>query len=194
MKKNSMQLRVFVLIFIVGSFPNIQQLHGQCRYSIYQELEDDDDLWDFYELPSVQPMPDFSAKTLDQSLIYAACSPTDTELVPTLIAQGANPNYQWYPSTQTPIYLASFFGNFENVVYLLKMGANPNLGEGALLGVLRGIFEEQFKGSIQRAHNILIFLINNGADYGANQVQELIRASPELKEHLISAIQQSKIA
>ena len=82
-----MKLHVLALILILCSFSDIQQLYCQNRYSsIYQELEDNDDLWDFYEFPDVPTMPDFQAKTLDQSLIYAACNPTDTQLVPALIA------------------------------------------------------------------------------------------------------------
>lgn len=189
-----MKLSWLVVIFILSPISDIQQLYGQNRYSIYQELEedfDDDILW-YYTLPATIPMPDYSAKTLDQKLIYAACDPTDTTLVPSLIAQGANSNYQWYPSTQTPIYLASFFGNLDNVITLINAGADPNRGEGALLGVLRGIFENQFEKDTQRAHDILIFLLNHGADYTVIQVQELIQAIPELKPHLTLAIQKSK--
>lgn len=188
-----MKLLLLQWLLILSSCSDIQQLYCQNRHSnIYQELEDNDDLWDFYEFPYVQPMPDFEAKTLNQELIYAACNPTDITMVPSLIAQGANPNYQWYPSTQTPIYLAAFFGNLDNVITLINAGADPNLGEGALLGVLRGIFEGQFEGDIQRAHDIFIFLISNGADYTANQVKKLIQAIPALKEHLALAIQESK--
>lgn len=75
---------------------------------------------------------------------------------------------------------------------MINAGADPNIGGGALLGVLRGIFEKQFVEDIQRAHDIVIFLLNHGADCTEVQVQELIQAIPELKPHLTLAIQQSK--
>jgi hypothetical protein len=187
-----MRLSILFLVFI--SLLSIQQVYGGAyHFSLEYELEDYDDDWDSFT-NEVIPMHDFEAKSLDQKLIYAACNPKDTQLVPALIAQGANPNFQWYPSTQTPIYLASFFGNLDNVIFLIKVGADPNLGEGALLGVLRGIFENQFAKNIQPAHDIVIFLLNHGADYTAIQVQELIQAIPELKSHLTLAVQQTGIA
>lgn len=78
---------VFILLL------SIQQTYGiYSTFNSYEyELEDDDE-WDSFTT-YVLPMPDFEAKTLDQKLIYAASSPTNTELVPALIAQGANPNF-----------------------------------------------------------------------------------------------------
>lgn len=182
--------RVVILFLILSSAVSYCDKN---YHSIYHELEedfDDDILWN-YTLPAAGQMPDYSAKTIDQELIYAASHPTDNTLVPLLLVQGANPNYQWHPSIQTPIYLASYFGNLNNVIALINAGADPNLGEGALSGVLRGIFEKQFEQNIQYAYKMLIFLLDNGADHTAGQVQDLISVNSDLKHYLIFAMQQS---
>lgn len=129
--------------------------------------------------------------SLDKQLLDAAAQSVDKDLIPKLIAQGADVNYVSQPSLQTPLYIAAYFGEPYNVNVLLLDGADPNAGIGALIGLLRGLDANTIKDK-KAAIETASLLLYAHANYNEPIVQNFIKTKPALEKFLNSIIQLSQ--